>query len=68
MSDPKAVEAVDPAKKTSRRTEPIEDGATVVTTEIEIACYWNDDEYTAGDRVSSDGKTYECATGQWVEV
>lgn len=68
MSDPKAVEAVDPTKKTSRRTGPIEDGATVMATEIEIKCYWNDDEYASGDRVSSEGKNYECSTGQWVEV
>ena len=68
MSDIKAVEAADPAKKTSRRTGPIEDGATVISTEIEIACFWNDEEFASGDRVSSEGKTYECSTGQWVEV
>lgn len=68
MSDPKAVEAADPAKKTSRITGPVDNDATVLTTEIEIKCYWNDEAYDSGDRVSSEGKSFECSNGMWVEV
>ena len=67
MSDPKPVEAVDPAKKTSTITGPVDDDATVLTTE-NVKCYWNDEEFENGDRVTSGGKNYEASNGQWVEV
>lgn len=67
MSDPKAVEAADPAKKTSKVTGPIDSDATVLTVEG-VKCYWNDEEFESGDRVSTDGKTYEASNGVWVEV
>ncbi len=68
MSDPKPVEAADLAKKTSEITGPVDEDATVVASETEIMCYWNDEEYDSGDRVSSEGKNYECSNGKWVEV
>lgn len=68
MSDPKPVEAVDPAKKTSRISGPVSDEATVLMTGAEIKCHWNDEEFEPGDRISADGKCYECSTGLWVEV
>ena len=67
MSDPKAVEAADPAKKTSKITGPVNDDATVLTVEG-VQCYWNDEAFDNGDRVTSGGKTYEASNGIWVEV
>ena len=68
MSEPKSVEAVDPAKKTSKVTGPVTDDATVLQTAANLKCYWNDEEFELGDRVSSEGKCYECSNGLWVEV
>lgn len=68
MSEPKSVEAVDPAKNTSQITGPVDDDATVLTTNDDIKCYWNDEEFDNGDRVTSEGKCYEASNGQWVEV
>jgi len=67
MSDPKAVEAADPAKKTSTIKGPVDDDATVLTVEG-VKCYWNDEAYENGDRIAVDGKTYEASNGAWVEV
>lgn len=67
MSDPKPVEAVDPSRKTSAITGPVDDDATVLTN-ADIKCYWNDAEFESGARVASDGKCYECSNGKWVEV
>ena len=68
MSDPKPVDAVDPAKKTSAITGPVDDDATVLTTNADEKCYWNDEAFDNGDRISVDGKCYEASNGQWVEV
>lgn len=68
MSDPKPVEAADPAKKTSRITGPVDNDATVLTTSDDIKCYWNDAEFDNGDRITTGGKNYEASNGQWVEV
>jgi hypothetical protein len=68
MSDAKPVEAADPAKKTSKITGPIDNDATVLTSEVEIKCFWNDEEFSNGDRVTSEGKTYEASNGLWIEV
>jgi len=68
MSDPKPVEAVDPGKKSSKITGPVSDDATVVTTDADLKCYWNDEEFESGDRVGVEGKSYECSNGLWVEV
>ena len=67
MSDPKSVDAADPAKKTSKISGPVSDDATVLTT-ADVVCYWNDEEFQSGDRVNADGKCYECSNGMWVEV
>ena len=45
-----------------------DNNATVLTVEGDIKCYWNDEEFSNGDRVSSEGKTYEASNGTWVEV
>lgn len=68
MSDAKTVEAADPAKKTSKITGPVDNDATVLTVEGDIKCFWNDEEFSNGERVSAEGKTYEASNGLWVEV
>lgn len=68
MSDPKNVDAVDPAKKTSNIKGPVDDDATVITSEVEVQCFWNDEAFNSGDRVTTEGKKYECSNGAWVEV
>ncbi len=68
MSDPKPVEAADPAKKTSKITGPVDNDATVLTTEFDLKCYWNDAEFENGDRVTCEGKSYEANNGMWIEV
>ncbi len=68
MSDPKPVETADPAKKTSEITGPVDDDATVLTVEANVKCYWNDEEFTDGDRITTEGKCYEASNGMWVEV
>ena len=68
MSNAKPVEATDPARKTSPITGPVDDDATVLTSRDDIKCYWNDEEFENGDRVTCDGKSYEASNGQWVEV
>jgi len=68
MSDPTPVEAVDPARKTSEILGPSSNEATVQMSEIEEKCYWNDAEFSLGDRVTADGKCYECSFGRWVEA
>ena len=67
MSDPKPVDAADPAKKTSPVTGPVDSDATVLT-QADMKCYWNDEEYDNGDRISNGGKNYEASNGKWVEV
>lgn len=68
MSEAKPVDAADPAKKSSRVTGPVDNDATVLTTSDDVKCYWNDEEFHNGDRIATDGKTYEASNGQWVEV
>ncbi len=67
MSDPKSVGTADPAKKTSPVTGPVDSDATVLT-QADMKCYWNDEEFDNGDRISNEGKNYEASNGQWVEV
>ena len=68
MSDPKQVEPVDPGKKTSAITGPVDGDATVLTTDADVKCYWNDEEFDNGDRITAEGKCYEASNGKWVEV
>ena len=68
MSEPKSVEAADPAKKTSKITGPVSDDATVLQTGVDLKCHWNDEEFELGDRISTGGKCYECSNGTWIEV
>ena len=62
-----SVDAVDASKKNS---DIVEAGADVTTVSMDLQdakCFWNDAEYSRGDRVNLDGKVYECSFGRWVE-
>ena len=62
-----SVDVVDASKKNS---DIVEAGADVTTVSMDLQdakCYWNDAEYSRGDRVNSGGKVYECSFGRWVE-
>lgn len=67
MSEAKSVDPADAGKKTSKI---IEDGteATVRLDQENAQCYWNDEGFNKGDRVSVDGATYECSFGCWVKM
>lgn len=62
------VDPVDPAKKTSEIAGPSADEATVSMEMMSENCFWNDQEFKLGQRVSSEGKSYECMFGRWVEI
>lgn len=62
------VEPIDPDKKTSRVTDAISDEITVSMDLMNAKCVWNDQEFSQGDRISTDGKCYECTFGRWVKV
>jgi len=62
------VEPVDPAKKTSEIAGPSADEATVSMDMMSESCFWNDQEFKLGQRVSAEGKCYECSFGRWLEM
>lgn len=70
MSDKNVVtvDPVDPAKKTSEIAGPSADEATVSMDMMSESCFWNDQEFKLGERVSVDGKCYECSFGRWLEI
>ena len=61
------VEPVDPSKTTSDIAGPMADEATVSMEMMEAKCLWNGQEFNNGDQVSSEGKSYTCSFGRWVE-
>lgn len=68
MSKATPVEPVDPGKKTSDILELSGDEATVQMSKLSENCVWNGVEFTQGQRVSVDGKCYECSFGNWVQM
>jgi hypothetical protein len=62
------VDPVDPAKKTSEIAGPTADEATVSMDLVHAKCYWNDVEYSQGERVNAADQCYECSYGRWVEI
>ncbi len=66
MADATPVEAPDSSKKTSEILGPDSDDETVQMSDMDEKCYWNDQEFDTGARVSNNGKCYECSFGRWV--
>ena len=68
MADAKAVSAPEAGKKTSEILGPTSDEATVQMNAEKNKCYWNDEEFSQGEKVEADGKCYECSFGRWLEL
>ena len=68
MSEAKSVEPVDPAKKTSEIIDATAGEATVKMDQQDAKCYWNDAEFSQGERVDVGGTCYECNFGRWLPV
>ncbi|MEQ8288169.1 MAG: hypothetical protein RIB78_00445 [Gammaproteobacteria bacterium] len=66
MADITTVEAPDSSKNTSEILGPDGDDETVQMSDMDAKCYWNDVEFQTGDKISSDGKCYECSFGRWI--
>ena len=67
MSDPVKLPAMDSTKKNSAIMASTSEESTVMMDVAGAACFWNDEEYPEGTMVDSEGKTYECAFGRWVQ-
>ncbi len=67
MSEAKAVSAAEDGKTTSK---VVEDGteATVRLEQEAAQCYWNNEAFDKGDRISVEGAVYECSFGCWVKM
>ena len=67
MSNKVPVEPMQPNKKNSPVTGPIEEESTVLLDSNQPPCHWNDREYPDGTVVCADGAVYECSFGKWVQ-
>jgi len=62
------VDALDTSKNNSKIVEAGADQTTMSMDLEDARCYWNDAEFSRGDRINADGKCYECSFGRWVEM
>lgn len=62
------VEATNPARGNSVKTGPIGDEDTIQMEQADAVCLWNDQEFSAGSRVSDGEHCYECSFGRWIQV
>lgn len=58
---------MDHSKKNSPVAGPIEEESTVMLDQASKVCYWNDQEFSEGQIVESEGAEYECNFGQWIK-
>ena len=65
---PTDVEPLDSNKKNSEILGPTSDEATVQMDQLEQKCYWNDVEFSTGDKVKTGDNCYECSFGRWIET
>ena len=68
MTEPTMVEAQDPSKKNSKVVGPMDSQDTVQLEAEGAKCYWNDLEFSKGDRIIHEGQCHECSFGLWVSV
>ena len=66
MAEAIPVDTADPSKKTSEIIGPTSDEATVQMSELDQQCFWNDTEFSQGDKISAGGQQYECSFGRWI--
>jgi hypothetical protein len=67
MSGKTPVEPMDPSKKNSPVTGPIEEESTVMLDGSQNSCYWNGQEYPEGTVLCAEGTVFECSFGKWVK-
>ncbi len=67
MSEKTSVKSMDHSKKNSPVAGPIEEESTVMLDQANKVCYWNDQKFSEGQLVESDGTVYECTFGQWIK-
>ncbi len=66
MPDAIAVQAMDPDKKNSPVSGPVQEQATVMLDTASSVCLWNDEEFRDGQIVEHEGNRFECSFGRWV--
>ncbi len=66
MAHKTAVAPMDKSRKNSPVSGPIESESTVVLKTAKSGCFWNDQKFSEGAQVESEGAVYECNYGQWV--
>ncbi len=67
MPDKTQVAAMDPSLRNSSKMVPDDEDSTLVMEPGANACYWNGAEFSEGSLVESQGVTYECSFGRWVQ-
>ena len=68
MSEKIKVGPQDESKKTSPIAGPLDEEGTVVMNAAANVCHWNDQAFDDGQLIESDGVTYECSFGRWVQL
>lgn len=67
MSEAIVVDAQDPSKKNSQVLDCSIEEMTVQMDQQNNSCFWNGQEFSAGDKVSVNGECYECSFARWVK-
>ncbi len=67
MSDKTQVAAMDSDLKNSPIITPDAEEATLVMEPGANACFWNGVEFPEGAQVESQGVSFECGFGRWVQ-
>jgi hypothetical protein len=68
MSAPTQVKPAEAGKKTSDILSQTGDERTVKMDLQDEKCFWNNQEFSQGTRVETDGKCYECSFGRWLPI
>ena len=66
MPDKTQVAAMDSSLRNSAKMLP-DSESTLVMEPGANACFWNGTEFADGSMVESEGVTYECSFGRWVQ-
>ena len=67
MPDKTQVTAMDPGQKNSPITALDAEPATLVMAPGANACFWNGAEFAEGALVETEGVTFECTFGCWIQ-
>jgi hypothetical protein len=67
MSEKITVGPRDNSNENSPIAGPVEEQATVIMNAASPVCQWNGETFDEGQFIVSEGLTYECSLGQWVQ-